>query len=280
MLNNSDNSHTATRLTATRTDRISTAPSLYRKYEHSFLGALGKAIFLVLWELLPALGLVRPLFTSSPSRILVAAKWLIANGLWSDIMISGTEFGFGFVLAVLVGVPSGVLLGWYRGWHALFDPLITMCYVTPRVALLPLLILWLGIGLTSKIAVIFLGAVFPILINVIAGVRTIDQTLLMCARSFGATNRKIFTTLALPSSIPFTLAGLRIGLGRALVGMVVGEMVASTGGIGHMMSTAGQTFQTDKVFVGIILIAAFGYTLTALLNRLERRFECWRPQRS
>src|SRR5437667_3643016 len=226
MLNNSDNSHTATRLTATRTDRISTAPSLYRKYEHSFLGALGKAIFLVLWELLPALGLVRPLFTSSPSRILVAAKWLIANGLWSDIMISGTEFGFGFVLAVLVGVPSGVLLGWYRGWHALFDPLITMCYVTPRVALLPLLILWLGIGLTSKIAVIFLGAVFPILINVIAGVRTIDQTLLMCARSFGATNRKIFTTLALPSSIPFTLAGLRIGLGRALVGMVVGEMVA------------------------------------------------------
>jgi ABC-type nitrate/sulfonate/bicarbonate transport system permease component len=280
MLNSSDNSRIATRLTATRPDRISIARSIYRKYEHSFLGALGIAIFLALWELLPALGLVRPLFTSSPSRVLVAAKWLIANGLWNDIIISGTEFGIGFILAVLVAVPSGVLLGWYRGLHAFFDPLITMCYVTPRVALFPLLILWLGIGLTSKIAVIFLGAVFPILINVIAGMRTIDQTLLMCARSFGATKRQIFTTLALPSSIPFTLAGLRIGLGRALVGMVVGEMVASTGGVGHMMSTAGQTFQTDKVFVGIILIAAFGYALTAILNKLERRFECWRPQRS
>src|SRR4030095_13909135 len=114
MLNSSDNSRTATKLTASRTDRISIAPSIYRKYEPSLLGALGIAVFLVLWELLPALGLVRPLFTSSPSRVLVAAKWLIANGLWNDILISGTEFGIGFLLAVLVGVPSGVLLGWYR----------------------------------------------------------------------------------------------------------------------------------------------------------------------
>jgi NitT/TauT family transport system permease protein len=280
MLNNSDDSRVITALTIARPSRLSGAGPLYRKYEHSILGAVGVTIFLVLWELLPALGLVRPLFTSSPSRIFVAAKWLIANGLWSDIMISGTEFGIGFFLAVLVGVPSGVLLGWYRRWHALFDPLITMCYVTPRVALLPLLILWLGIGLTSKIGVIFLGAVFPILINVISGVRTVDQTLLMCARSFGATNGQIFTTLAVPSSIPFILAGLRIGLGRALVGMVVGEMVASTGGIGHMMSTAGQTFQTDKVFVGIILIAVFGYALTAFLNKVERHFESWRPQKT
>jgi len=252
--------------------------SLYKRYEHSLLAAVGVITFIALWELLPALGLVRPLFTSSPSRILMAARWLAANGLWNDITISATEFSIGFSLAVLVGVPLGVLLGWYRRWHALFDPFITMLYTTPRVALLPLLILWLGIGLASKIAVIFLGALFPILMNVIAGMRTIDETLLMCARSFGARDRKIFTTLALPSSVPFTLVGLRIGVGRALVGVVVGEMVASTGGIGHMMSVAGSTFQTDKVFVGIILIASFGYAITSLLNRLERRFNCWRPQ--
>jgi NitT/TauT family transport system permease protein len=178
-----------------------------------------------------------------------------------------------------VGVPLGILLGWYHRWRALFDPFISMLYVTPRVALLPLLILWLGIGLASKIAVIFLGAVFPILINVIAGMRTIDETLLMCARSFGAKDRQIFTTLALPSCVPFMLAGLRIGVGRALVGVVVGEMVAATGGIGHMMAVAGAMFQTDRVFVGIILIAIFGYTCTSFLNRLERRFESWRPQR-
>ncbi len=255
-------------------------PSLFKRYEHSVLAALGILTLLALWELLPALGLVRPMFTSSPSRILTAARWLAANGLWDDIVISTTEFSIGFSLAVLVGVPLGVLLGWYHRWYALVEPLVTMLYTTPRVALLPLLILWLGIGLASKIAVVFLGALFPILINVIAGMRTIDETLLMCARSFGATDRKIFTTLALPSSVPFTLAGLRIGVGRALVGVVVGEMVASTGGIGHMMSVAGSTFQTDKVFVGIVLIATFGYAITSVLNRLERRFDCWRPPRS
>jgi NitT/TauT family transport system permease protein len=275
-----DSSDTTTTVSAVRSDWPFTARSLYRKYEHSIIAALGIISFIAVWELLPALGLVRPLFTSSPSRVLTAAGWLAAHGLWNDIVISATEFSIGFFLAVLVGVPLGVLLGWYRIWQALFDPLITTFYVTPRVALLPLLIMWLGIGLASKVAVIFLGAVFPIVINVIAGMQTIDQTLLMCARSFGARDRQIFTTLALPGSIPFTIAGLRIGVGRALVGMVVSEMVASTGGIGHMMSLAGQTFQTDKVFVGIILIAALGYALTSILNRLERRFESWRPQRA
>lgn len=255
-------------------------PGICRRHEHALLAATGITTFLVLWEILPALGLVNPLFTSSPSRIAAAARSLAANGLWGDILISATEFGVGFSLAVLVGVPLGVLLGWYRRWHALFDPFITMLYTTPRVALLPLLILWLGIGLTSKITVVFLGALFPITMNVIAGMRTIDENLLMCARAFGATDLKIFTTLALPSSVPFTLTGLRIGVGRALVGVVVAEMVASTGGIGHMMSVAGSTFQTDKVFVGIILIAVFGYAVTSLLNKLERRFDCWRPQRS
>jgi NitT/TauT family transport system permease protein len=254
--------------------------AFYKRYEQPLLAATGVLALIALWELLPALGLVRPMFTSSPSRIVAAARWLAANGLWNDLAISATEFSIGFSLAVLVGVPLGILLGWYRRWYALVEPLVTMLYTTPRVALLPLLILWLGIGLASKIAVVFLGALFPILINVIAGMRTIDETLLMCARSFGATDRTIFRTLALPSSVPFTLAGLRIGVGRALVGVVVGEMVASTGGIGHMMSVAGSTFQTDKVFVGIVLIATFGYAVTSVLNRLERRFDSWRPQRS
>jgi len=263
---------------AISSDRPSSRFQLFKKYEHTILAAAGIITFIAIWELLPALGLVQPLFTSSPSRILIAAQWLAANGLWNDIWISLTEFSIGFSLAVLVGVPLGVLLGWYRRWHAVFDPFITMLYTTPRVALLPLLILWLGIGLGSKIAVVFLGAIFPILMNVTAGMRTIDETLLQCARSFGAKDRQIFTTLALPSSVPFTLSGLRIGVGRALVGVVVGEMVASTGGIGHMMSVAGSTFQTDKVFVGIFLIAGFGYGITSLLNRLERRFDSWRPR--
>jgi NitT/TauT family transport system permease protein len=259
----------------------SAAPSsLVHRHEDFILALSGVVVFVVLWELLPAVGVVNPLFTSSPSRIVAAARWLAANGLWDDVVISATEFAAGFALAVVVGVPLGILLGWYHRWRAVFNPFISVLYVTPRVALLPLLILWLGIGLAPKIAVVFLGAFFPIVITVIAGMRTIDETLLMCARSFGAGPRQIFTTIALPSCVPFVVAGLRLGVGRALVGVIVGEMVASSGGIGHMMSVAGATLQTDKVFVGIMLIALFGIVVNWGLNRLERRFECWRPERS
>jgi len=261
-------------------DRLDDRASFYEKHEHKILAAFGLLVFLVFWELLPALGLVRPIFTSSPTRIVAAAWWLAANGLWNDILVSAAEFGMGFAMAVLIGVPLGVLLGWYDRWRAILNPYISTLYVTPRVAFLPLLILWLGIGFATKVTVVFLGAVFPIVINVIAGMRTIDETLLMCARSFGAKDRHIFVSLALPSCVPFMVAGLRIGVGRALVGVVVAEMVASSEGIGHMMSKAGSMFQTDRVFVGIILIALFGYTVTSFLNRLERHFECWRPQRS
>lgn len=237
-------------------------------------GALG--IFLIIWELLPAWGLVKPLFTSSPSRIVTAAIWLFNNGFWYDIGVSATEFGLGFGLAVLIGVPFGIALGWYRRLYAVFDIFISALYATPRVALLPILILWLGIGIKSKIAVVFLGAIFPILVNVIAGMGTLDQTLLKCARAFGANDRQIFTTLAIPGSIPFIIAGMRLAVGRGLVGVVVGELVASTAGIGHMMSIAGATFQTDKVFVGIVLLAVTGVGLTEVLKQLERRVARWR----
>ena len=246
-------------------------------YEHHLLAAFGMILFVALWEVLPAVGLINPFYTSSPSRIVMAARQAARDRLWTDIAISSVEFWSGFLLAALVGIPLGVFLGWYRRWHALVDPLITMFYTTPRVALLPLLILWLGIGVASKVAVVFLGAVFPILMNVIAGVRTVDEALVTCARSFGAGDLKVFTTLALPASVPFTLTGLRIGVGRALVGVVVGEMVAATGGIGHMISVAGSAFQVDRVFVGVVIIAAFGYAVTAILNAVERRFDAWRP---
>jgi NitT/TauT family transport system permease protein len=171
----------------------------------------------------------------------------------------------------------GLLLGWYRRLNAMFEPFVTMLNATPRVALLPLIILWLGIGMQSKVAAVFLGAFFPLVVNVMAGVRAVDETLLKCARSFGASDRQIFTTLALPSSVPFIVAAMRLAVGRGLVGVVVGEMLASTAGIGHMMALASATFQTDKMFVGLLLLAGFGYFLTELLKRLEKRYESWRP---
>lgn len=233
-------------------------------------------VFLGTWELLPALGWIDPFFISSPSRILRAANWLFAHGFWHDIWVSLSEFGLGMLLAILLGIGSGLILGWYRILDAMFEPFITMLNAMPRVALLPIIILWLGIGIESKVAAVFLGAFFPIIINVMKGVNTVDENLLMCARSFNARDSQIFSSIVLPSSVPYIVAGLHIAVGRGLVGVVIGELLASQAGVGHMISMASTTFQTDKVFVGVLLLAAFGYILTELLKQMEKRFESWR----
>jgi NitT/TauT family transport system permease protein len=127
------------------------------------------------------------------------------------------------------------------------------------------------------VAIVFLGAIFPILVNTITGVRTIDANFIKVARSFGSNDRQMFWTVALPSSVPMLLSGLRLGLGHALIGIVVGEMYGATQGLGYLIAIAGARFQTDRVMVGIILIAGLGVAMTALLRRIERRFDAWRP---
>ena len=240
--------------------------------------ALGTGLVLIaLWELLPALGLVDPFFVSSPSRIIKAGQWLFAHGFWYDIWVSLVEFTLGMLLAIVLGVLTGFLIGWYRLLNAMLEPLVTILNATPRIALLPLIILWLGIGMYSKVAAVFLGAYFPIAITVMKGVRNIDENLLRCAHSFGATDRQVILTLVAPSSVPFLVAGMHIGMGRGLVGMVLGEMLAAQAGVGYVMSRSAGLFQTDKVFFGLILLASFGYVLTLLLNYVENRINKWRP---
>lgn len=251
--------------------------TLLKERETTLLALITVLGFLTLWELAPHLHLGNPNFTSSPSRIVAAAQWLFAHGFLYDIRVSAAEFALGMGLAVVVGIPVGILLGWYRRPRAMFEPFIIALYSLPRVALMPLLILWLGIGIYSKVAVVFLGAVFPITVSVMAGMTTIDAVLLQCARAFAATDRQIFSTLALPSTVPFLITGLRLGVGRGLVGIVVGELIASRAGIGHMMARAGATFQIDKVFVGVMVLVLVGVTLNEVLRAIERRFESWRP---
>src|SRR5262249_40577381 len=138
--------------------------------------------------------------------------------------------------------------------------------------------IWFGIGIYSKVAVIFLGAFFPITISTMAGIRSLDPLLLQAARSFGARDAQIFRTIALPGSVPFILTGLRLGVGHALVGVVVGaELIAAQHGIGKRMSDAFTTFNMPTGFAALIMIAATGVVLTVAIQRLERRFDAWRP---
>ncbi len=231
---------------------------------------------LALWETVAAQRWVNPLLISSPSRIVAAAVWLFGHGFWNGIAISAREFGWGFGLALATGLPLGLVLGWYRRPRLALEPFISMLLALPRVALMSLILLWLGIGLESKVAVVYLGAFFPILVTVMTGIKTLDPVLMNCARSFGASDPQIFRTLALPGTLPFIVTGMRLGIGRGLVGVVVGELIAATGGVGHMMSRAGATFQVDKVFVGVLLLAGAGFLLAEALNVVERALEKWR----
>ncbi len=234
------------------------------------------ALLLGIWELLPDLRLVDPFFISSPSRIVSAADWLFAHGFWNDILVSLDEYLWGMGLAILLGVLIGWGIGWNRTVGAVIEPYVTVFNAAPRVALFPLLILWLGIGVESKIAAVFMGAFFPIVFTVMKGVRSMDANLLQLARSFGAGDLQIFGTLAMPSSVPFIAAGLEIAVGRGLVGVVIGELLAAQAGVGYMMARASSTFQTDKVFVGLVLLTGFGYFVTEIIKLIERRFETWR----
>jgi ABC-type nitrate/sulfonate/bicarbonate transport system permease component len=258
--------------------RLPPASSWWKRNENWILGTVSVLAFLALWEASAAYQWVNPLFTSSPTRILLTGVEMFADGsIYRHIAVSGYEFVFGYGLALVIGVPLGILMGWYGRVNAVLEPFVSALYATPRIALLPLILIWLGIGVASKVAIVFLGAVFPILVNTITGVRTVEADFIKVARSFGGNDWQLFLTVALPSSVPMLLAGLRLGLGHALVGIVVGEMYGATEGLGYLIANAGARFQTDKVMVGIILIASAGVAMTELLRRIERRFECWRP---
>jgi ABC-type nitrate/sulfonate/bicarbonate transport system permease component len=252
----------------------------YLKQEKKILGGLAVGFFLVVWELAGNIfQWINPMFMSAPSLIFKAGFEMFRSGeIYNDLYVSGIEFLGGYFLAAAVAIPFGILVGWYKRASYVFDPFINAMNATPRVALLPLVIIWLGIGILSKVGIIFLGAVFSILINTRDGVKTTPLNLLTAARSFGASEWMVFKTVVLPSTVPFILTGLRLAVGRALVGVLVGELYAATSGIGFMITVAGATFQTDKVFVGVLIFALSGMIGMELLTKVERRFDKWRPQ--
>jgi NitT/TauT family transport system permease protein len=219
------------------------------------------------------------MFMSAPSFVFKAAYQMFASGeIYNDLYVSGIEFFWGYLLSVVVAVPVGIAIGWYKRFAYVCDPFVNAMNATPRIALLPLVIIWLGIGIISKVGIIFLGALFPLLINTRDGVKTTPHNLLTAARSFGASDWQIFKSVVLPSTVPFILTGLRLAVGRALIGVMVGELYAATAGIGFMITVAGATFQTDKVFVGVLIFAISGMTLTSVIDHFEHRFDKWRPK--
>ncbi|MGA7488669.1 MAG: ABC transporter permease, partial [Xanthobacteraceae bacterium] len=250
--------------------RRSLPARLYLAHERLAIGGGTLLALLVLWEALGSSGLIDPLFISSPTRIAQTGWQLGHDGdFWNDLKISGREFLLGYGMAVAVAVPLGLAVGLSKRLQYMLSPFVDTLNAVPRVTLLPLIVIWFGIGIWSKVAVVFLGAVIPILINTQSGVKTSEARFIRVARSFCASRIKVFSSIVLPGTVPFIFTGLKYGAGRALLGVVVGELYASTAGLGHMIADAGNTFQTDVVFLGVIIFMAAGLTVVALLDACE-----------
>src|SRR5262249_41029420 len=247
--------------------------TFYQRYEALILGGSAVIVALAIWQGAWSAGWISPLFFSGPSAIAKQFYEGWVNGtLKSDMVFSGRNFVLGLLIALVSGVITGVIVGWYKKVRMLIDPFLNALYATPRVAMVPLIIIWFGIGMKSKVFVVFLSSFFPILVNTVAGIRNMDTDLLRAARAFCASDWQIFKTLAIPGAVPFILTGVRQGVAMGLIGVVVGEMFGGSEGIGFMVAYGQQTFATDTAFVGVIIIAFAGIILTLLTEKLERRF--------
>jgi NitT/TauT family transport system permease protein len=227
------------------------------------------------WEILGAR--INPIFLSTPSRVTLALMDLVRTGqIFEALRLSVLGLAIGFGAAILVGVPTGILMGRSRTVEAALELWVNALFVTPRVALIPLLLIWFGIGFEAQVVVIFLSSIFPIIINCYAGVRNISATLVDTARAFCASERQLFFEVILPASVPFMMTGLRLGIGHAVIGMIVAQMFLALSGLGKLLVNYGDFFKTDYVFAVVIVIGLLGIVLTEAVKLIERRFAHWK----
>ena len=248
-----------------------------RDYRPLLRGFSSILLALAAWEVIGRYVLTSKLMFAPLSAVLAEFVKLWQTGeLARHMIVSFMALASGFAMAAVFGIALGSLLALSRTLREHLEPLINALYATPLIALSPILILALGIGPASKIAIVFLMAVFPILINSAAGILSAEDSLIEAARSFCATRTQIFRHILLPSALPFIIAGLRLGIGKGLVGIFIGELFGAREGVGYLISVSAQSFDVPGMFVGVLILAGAGMSFGALLEYLERRIAPWR----
>jgi NitT/TauT family transport system permease protein len=240
------------------------------------VGTLSVVVFLVVWQVVGQREIVRSDLISYPTEVLATFARLISTGeLGSNAAVTLQEFVEGFIPSIVFGVVCGVLLALIRPLRELLDPLLTAMYTAPVIAFIPILVVWFGVGTYSKVIIVFISAIFPIMINTRVGVSEIAEPWLRAVRSFGADQLQVVTKAILPGSMPAIMAGIRLGLGRAIVGLIAGEMYVSLGGIGRMIQVYSSAARSAEIIVLVVVIAVFGYACVALLRSVENRMGTW-----
>jgi ABC-type nitrate/sulfonate/bicarbonate transport system permease component len=247
------------------------------RLEKFLWGAAGLVLSVGAWQLLSSMGVLDTLTYSSPWDVLTSAKRLyVSHRLLPALGSTGFLFAFSMAISIGIGIPVGIALGWYRRLSALMDRSLSIFYAMPRIALIPVVLAYAGLGSESRIIIVCMVAIPPILINTAAGVATIDRNHLRLARSYLATNLDLLRTVALPGSIPTVIAGVRQGMLIGLLGAVVAEYFVGTTGIGGVIFLAGQNLLNGEALVGALLLGLAAIILTAALRMVEKRLDKWR----
>ena len=234
---------------------------------------------LLAWELL-ARFVVPPQFLPPPTAVLRALVTTTQSGeLLRQLSHTTTVLALGFGLAIVCGTALGVLMGTYPSLRRALDPYVNATAAMPTVAFIPLVIIWLGLGFEAKVFLTWLVSISPVIISAESGVVNVPPAFIETARAFGCTRWQVFRRVTLHAAIPFFVAGIRIGLGRALVGVVVSEMFTALDGLGYMMVLYGNTFRTAELFVPIIVLAVLSIALTHVIHRIEEKLAPWRSVR-
>ena len=265
--------------------------SFYERNEAHILGYGFIVLVLAIWELFPLvfeLSKGMKLFFTTPSAVVIALYELmwglrdvsVLGSIWIHFNASASAFAVGLGFSIVVALPLGVMLGRWQTIDAMFDPFITALNATPRLVFLPLVLIWVGIGFKSVVVIVFMGAVFPLLINTYAGVKNADKLLINVVRAFGANEWEINKLVVLPNSLPFIVAGLRLAIGRAILGVVVAEFFGGAeAGLGKLMVIASQGYAIDVLFAVLIIFMALSLVMTAIVKQMENRLSRWRPPR-
>lgn len=239
--------------------------------------SLGIVLFLLIWELLPRLGIVSGAFLSPPSSVIAAVVELISSGkLWGHVSASVQRSLSGLMLAIVIGTLLGLVLGWFKRFEAMIDPLLQLFRQISAFALFPVFILFLGIGETSKTAIILWASFWPILLNTVSGVKHVDKLLIDSAKSMGASQAFIFFRVILPAAAPSIFTGIRLGGAYCITALVAAEMIGSSAGLGFYILNSQEVFQIPDMYAGIIILAFLGLLLNYILAVIESRFTRWK----
>jgi len=258
-------------------DEASPDAGFFARHREPLLGALSVALFFALWQAAFLVVPFNPLFISKPSLIAAGLVDLIATGdLAHDLAVSAVPFTYGFAAAVVTGFAVGIIMGARARVGYALDPLMTVFYASPLVALAPLAVIFFGVGVAGKAIIIFLLSVFPFIFNTAAGVRAVDPLLINVVRSLGGSERDLYRKVILPSVLPYVIAASRIAIGRALIGVLVAEFFAASEGIGYAVARFGDLFALDRMFACIIVIMAIAVVLTQAIRWVERAAFPWR----